>query len=72
MSIHRPDLGNRCSSHVGEAFPPRCSDCDIATVNLSENRMARRLGFIPGSSCPLHAGYPRPCEACARIAATPE
>lgn len=28
MTIHEPDTGARCSEHVGEAFPPRCSDCD--------------------------------------------
>jgi hypothetical protein len=24
------DLGTRCDDHIGEVFPPRCTDCDQA------------------------------------------
>jgi hypothetical protein len=60
------DLGIRCATHIGEVFGVRCAACDAATLDATENRLARRLGFIPGSSCPTHPDYPRPCEACAR------
>jgi hypothetical protein len=57
------DLGHRCESHVGEAFPPRCDDCR----RLADDAAAiPRCGFIPGSECPVHRHYPLPCVACER------
>lgn len=29
------DHGARCAAHVGEVFPPRCSDCDAAAVEAA-------------------------------------
>jgi hypothetical protein len=64
--ISELDHGIRCDRHIGEAFPPRCSDCDVLTVQQASDQVSTRLGFIPGSSCSLHAGYPMPCASCAR------
>ena len=64
------DLGARCSDHVGEVFPPRCSDCDQATVRNASDRVAHRLGFIPGSACSSHRDYPLPCALCDRNRST--
>lgn len=61
------DLGIRCETHVGEAFPPRCPDCDQLTIAAASQHVANRLGFIPGSECPNHPNYPLPCAACERI-----
>ena len=59
--------GERCDRHVGEVFPPRCSACDALQRERPPERH-RRLGFIPGSSCPLHPNWPLPCLKCERIA----
>ena len=53
------DTGARCASHVGEVFPPRCAACETS-------HDVPRAGFIPGSECPAHAGYPQPCVRCER------
>ena len=63
------DLGALCDRHVGQVFPPRCDACDLATLDASDNRLALRLGFIPGSSCPHHTDYPLPCALCERLEA---
>lgn len=61
------DLGTRCATHIGEVFAVRCSACDAATLDASENRLAYRLGFIPGTSCPTHPDRgPLPCSICSR------
>ncbi len=36
------DLGIRCDRHVGEAFPPRCADCDAATAEHANEQSAAR------------------------------
>ncbi len=36
MTIHEPDTGARCSEHVGEAFPPRCSNCEDAAHDATQ------------------------------------
>lgn len=28
------DGGQRCSDHVGEAFPPRCGDCEALNAEV--------------------------------------
>ena len=70
------DFGQRCESHVGEVYPPRCSDCDAAsaditagaTIDRGETKrltaIIGRSGYIPSSECPLHANYPLPCDRC--------
>jgi hypothetical protein len=62
------DHGIRCDNHVGEAFPPRCLDCE------AEARKALgipRAGFIPGSECVAHPAYPLPRARCARDSIAP-
>ena len=61
-------MGIRCDKHVGEVFPPRCFDCDLAVLNHSADLISDRLGFIPGSECRMHPGYPLPCVSCGRTA----
>lgn len=61
--MYELDLGIRCDNHIGETFPPRCEACDALT---QADPIATRLGFIPGSSCRTHPGYPLPCAHCAR------
>jgi len=55
---------SRCEEHVGEVFPPRCSECDTTAASSRP-----RLGFIPGTECDQHPGYPMPCARCERDAA---
>ncbi len=66
------DLGVRCDSHVGEAFPPRCAACTAAagadgvlTERVPPSTSPRLL-----SPCPLHDGYfvygSLPCDRCDR------
>ncbi|WP_434316379.1 hypothetical protein [Leifsonia sp. P73] len=46
MTIHEPDTGARCETHVGEAFPPRCADCDAAArdaTTTSTPNLERRV-----------------------------
>ena len=74
------DQGSRCESHVGEVYPPRCSECDSATGGdaIDRQETARlgavigRAGYIPGSECQLHENYPLPCDRCKRDAAVAE
>lgn len=61
----------RCENHVGEPYAPRCASCDregthapSAPCALPQRRIYKR--YIPGSECPLHRGYPVPCDACER------
>jgi hypothetical protein len=63
MSEHETDTGERCDRHVGEVFPVRCIDCERL-------RRARgpRIGYVPGTECARHAGYPLPCARCSREA----
>lgn len=58
-----------CDEHVGDVFPPRCATCESEqpkTPDPALDHRARRLGFIPGTECPDHPGYPLPCDRCAR------
>lgn len=64
--LHGVDQGHRCDRHIGEVFPPRCSDCDIEALKFVSDSLSRRLGFIPGSECAQHHDYPLPCARCAR------
>ena len=51
MTIHESDTGARCEAHVGEAFPPRCAECD-ATVHDATPDMERRVRSDgPRTSC---------------------
>jgi hypothetical protein len=34
--IEPVDGGQRCEQHVGEVFPPRCVDCDLAAAAYFE------------------------------------
>lgn len=75
--------GARCESHVGEIYPPRCSECDRVTGGdvIDRQETARlgavisRAGYIPGSECPQHENYPLVstdpplCDRCKREAA---
>jgi len=63
MMTTEVDLGGRCDRHVGEVFPPRCGDCDALH---HERATVPAAGFIPGSECITHRGYPLPCARCAR------
>ena len=65
---HEIDLGVRCDKHTGEVFPPRCYDCQTLATELHEQP---RVGFIPGTECKKHPGYPLTspagrCERCIR------
>jgi hypothetical protein len=69
--MHEPDHGARCDKHVGEVFPPRCNDCVTAQADdVCQTDTTRRAPkrYIPGSECPLHRGYPMPCDRCERDA----
>lgn len=56
------DHGARCERHVGEAFLPRCTDCDDARHELEQQRAQERhqralernaaLGIVPGRVIP--------------------
>ncbi|GAA4147111.1 hypothetical protein [Leifsonia shinshuensis] len=56
------DLGARCDRHVGEAFQPRCFDCDTANRELEQERAQERhqraiernaaLGITPNRQTP--------------------
>ncbi len=37
------DLGERCAQHLGEVFPPRCRDCDLATLEATNALVSGRL-----------------------------
>lgn len=68
------DIGARCERHVGEVFPPRCSDCSDAAAEAFERQPAVEVSGPPGgvyssTECPTHPGYFLPCDACARAAA---
>lgn len=67
---YEADTGARCDQHVGEVFPPRCINCDLARDVRAVDTHARRIGFIPGSACPLHREWPLPCLKCRQIAET--
>ncbi|MCU1598540.1 MAG: hypothetical protein JWQ47_2279 [Glaciihabitans sp.] len=41
------DLGVRCERHVGEVFPPRCQDCDLATLEAPNAPVQRHLDRNP-------------------------
>ncbi len=55
------DTDARCERHVGEAFPPRCLDCQEARADLEQQRLDERheralernaaLGIEPGRVC---------------------
>jgi hypothetical protein len=64
--ISELDHGIRCDDHIGEVFPPRCADCDALTLQGASDLVIARLGFLPGSECGVHAGYPLPCAKCLR------
>jgi hypothetical protein len=56
-----------CERHIGDAHAPRCADCNQAEVVAAAERVdALLVRYVPGSHCPLHPGYPLPCNACAR------
>jgi hypothetical protein len=56
-----------CDRHMGDAHPPRCADCDLATTIVAAERVDKLLvRYVPGSHCPLHPDYPLPCNRCAR------
>jgi hypothetical protein len=57
------DTGARCDEHVGEVFPPRCPECEALQEPLPTPRYKT---YVPGSECPLHRGYPMPCDRCER------
>jgi hypothetical protein len=59
------DNGERCERHIGEVFPPRCSDCrpGMGSVLLTPSPM-RLSRYIPNSECPVHRGWPMPCDRC--------
>lgn len=61
------DVGARCDRHVGEVFPPRCAEC-ASGVAGSTPPTPRYKVYVPGSECPLHRGYPMPCDRCEREA----
>lgn len=44
------DVGARCTAHAGEAFRPRCGDCDAAAVEYAESL---RAPVIPSWPVPL-------------------
>lgn len=50
----------QCADHAGEQYPPRCDACAVL------NRPVPPCGYLPGSECRLHPGYPVPCARCAR------
>lgn len=65
------DHGVRCERHVGEVFPPRCSDCNAAARAEDERTAPVRLGGLV--ECELHVGYfnfagRQCCERCKRDA----
>ena len=70
------DHGTRCSDHVGEAFRPRCAECDAAaeTTAPAPAAAARPAPVDHGPSdaygnCTLHPHYPTwpsGCDRCAR------
>jgi len=60
------DHGTRCLEHVGEAFRVRCAACDAVAEAQGERSAVPAAGFIPGSECATHRGYPLPCARCAR------
>lgn len=49
------DHGIRCEEHIGEAFRPRCYDCDA---------LVSQWGELDYRLCPLHPVHFRPCEKC--------
>ena len=55
------DPGERCDRHVGEVFPPRCSDCLTITADSPPVLAAR---YTPFSECSTHQGWPIPCGRC--------
>jgi hypothetical protein len=62
------DYGVRCERHVGEVFPPRCADCACEAVAADEKTAPVRLSrYIPNSECPVHRGWPMPCDRCGQI-----
>lgn len=60
------DTGIRCDRHIGEVYPVRCFDCDAARATTADELIVPRVGYIPGSECPLHPYYPLPCSKCER------
>lgn len=66
------DQGVRCDSHMGEAWPPRCSICEQLSNDwraLTQSYNDPRVRLDPNSECDKHPGYPLPCFACKRIEA---
>jgi hypothetical protein len=64
------DHGVRCDAHVGDAFPPRCDDCETEARAADEATAPVRFSrFVPDSECPKHHGWPLlltgGCERCA-------
>lgn len=66
MTTSEIDTGARCEAHAGDAWPDRrCADCaDLQAAHPTTQAPA--CGYIPGSECPRHTGYPMPCPRCAR------
>jgi hypothetical protein len=59
--IIRPVI--RCEQHTGDPYPSRCEACDFLAATPTS-----RIGFLPGTECRLHPGYPLPCDRCERDA----
>lgn len=57
-----PRIPARCDRHVGEAYPPRCNDCDALQPVEPERPPA--VGVYSSTECPDHEGYYLPCERC--------
>lgn len=54
----------RCDRHVGEPYPPRCTDCDDV----------RPIEFAPLTAhgeCTRHPHYVDPCDRCIEDAVDP-
>lgn len=73
MFTQQTNISPQCDRHVGEAFPPRCSECDALAVDAAATKFATRLktSYQPATECPRHPGYPLEptCAKCERDAA---
>lgn len=64
---HEPPKDRRQRSFL---TPPGSSPAPdpFDPLQAERHEKARRLGFIPGTECLDHPGYPLPCDKHARIA----
>ncbi len=76
MMLAELDHGMRCDRHIGEVFPPRCSDCSREAAERDEATASVRLAVPAGTAnamCSVHPEYPSsdrwPCARCQRDAA---